>query len=101
VRELNTAKSGGRTAEAGRLADSLRAMGRVMGLLQQAPAQYLKRGVGCAALADHEVDDLIAARRAARARKDFAESDRIRAALTAGGIVLEDKAGGATGWRRA
>jgi cysteinyl-tRNA synthetase len=101
ARDLNTAKSAGRTAEAGRLAESLRAMGGVMGLLQQAPAQYLKRGVGCAVLSDHEIDDLIAARGAARAMRNYAESDRIREVLTAGGIVLEDKAGGATGWRRA
>jgi cysteinyl-tRNA synthetase len=101
ARDLNTAKSAGRAAEAARLAESLRAMGGVMGLLQQAPAQYLKRGVGCAALSDHEIDHLIAARGAARAMRNYAESDRIREVLTAGGIVLEDKAGGATGWRRA
>ncbi|CAN5435041.1 cysteine--tRNA ligase [soil metagenome] len=37
-----------------------------------------------------KVDDLIAARAAARTRKDFKESDRIRDELAARGIVLKD-----------
>jgi cysteinyl-tRNA synthetase len=101
ARDLNSAKAGGRSAEAGRLAESLRAMGAVIGLLQQAPGEYLKRGVGRAALSDHEVRALIDARSVARTMKNFAESDRIREMLAAGGIVLEDKPGGSTGWRRA
>jgi len=32
--------------------------------------------------------------------KNFAEADRIRAALLSSGIVLEDKAGDITQWRR-
>jgi len=37
-----------------------------------------------------KVDELIFARAAARARKDFKESDRIRDELAARGIVLKD-----------
>jgi cysteinyl-tRNA synthetase len=50
---------------------------------------------------DAEVERRIAARIAARRAKNWPESDRIRAELAAGGVVLEDKPGGATVWRRA
>jgi cysteinyl-tRNA synthetase len=51
--------------------------------------------------ADDEIDRLIAARLAARAAKNFAEADRIRDALKADGILLEDLPDGTTDWRRA
>jgi cysteinyl-tRNA synthetase len=100
ARDLNTARAAGRHEEADALAAELRGMGAVLGLLQQSADDYVKRGVGETRLSDDEVDRLIAARRAARAARDYAESDRIRDLLAAAGIVLEDKAGGATGWRR-
>jgi len=57
-------------------------------------------GVGPAVVAvDPEIDALVAARTAARARKDFGESDRLRDALAARGVVLEDGPTG-TSWRR-
>ena len=52
-----------------------------------------------AAESDPAIDALVAARTAARAAKNWAESDRIRDALAAEGIVLEDGPGGTT-WRR-
>jgi cysteinyl-tRNA synthetase len=45
------------------------------------------------------VAEAIAARAAARARRDFAESDRIRQELSAEGIVLVDGAEGTT-WKK-
>ena len=48
---------------------------------------------------DAEIDALIAARKAARENKDWAESDRIRDELDARGILVEDGASGTT-WRR-
>lgn len=48
-----------------------------------------------------EVESLIEARKAAKASKNFAEADRIRDELKERGVVLEDKPGGITEWRRA
>jgi cysteinyl-tRNA synthetase len=101
ARDLNTAKAAGRNEEAAALAAALRDMGAVLGLLQQSPGEYLRRGVGEAKVSDLDIDALIAARRGARAMKDFAESDRIRDVLASAGIALEDKPDGTTGWRRA
>jgi len=101
ARELNQAKSAGNDPAATAAASTLRAMGAVLGVLQQDPAAYLKRSVGEKAMADEQVETLLAARRAARSAKNFAESDRIREQLTQAGILLEDKPGGVTEWRRA
>ncbi|MDG2243147.1 MAG: cysteine--tRNA ligase [Rhodospirillaceae bacterium] len=70
--------------------------GNLLGLLQQDPETWLKGGRNDE---DAEIDTLIHARTAARANKDFAESDRIRDSLLARGITLEDGPDG-TKWRR-
>lgn len=48
---------------------------------------------------DGDIEAMVAARTAARAARDWAESDRLRDALAARGIVLEDGPQG-TRWRR-
>jgi cysteinyl-tRNA synthetase len=101
ARELNQAKAAGNPAKTADAAATLRAMGAVLGVLGQHPDTYLKRSVGDKLMSDGDIETLLAARQAARAAKNFAESDRIRAQLTAAGILLEDKPGGVTQWRRA
>jgi cysteinyl-tRNA synthetase len=74
----------------------LKALGKVLGLLQRAPDDFLR---GATSDDTARIDALIAERAAAKKARDFATADRIRAELTAEGIVLEDGAGGTT-WRR-
>lgn len=50
---------------------------------------------------DAEVEALIEARRAAKAAKNWAESDAIRDKLKAMGILLEDRKDGSVGWKKA
>jgi len=82
------------------LARQLKALGEVVGLLGRTPQAFLHGGVQDDADAT-AIEARIAARAAAKKAKNFAEADRIRAELLADGIVLEDKAGGMTEWRRA
>lgn len=81
------------------LAATLRELGECLGLLQDDPDGFLKGGAISAGPDDAEIESLIAARRAARAAKNWAESDRIRDVLKAQGVILEDGAQGTT-WRR-
>ena len=101
ARSLNLAKAAGDASRGAAAAATLRALGATLGILQQDPDTYLKRSAGKKILSDGEVEALLSSRRAARAAKNFAESDRIRDQLTAAGILLEDKPGGSTEWRRA
>jgi cysteinyl-tRNA synthetase len=101
ARNLNLAKAAGNVSAASNGAATLRALGAILGVLQQDPDTYLKRSAGTKTLSDGQVEALLASRREARAIKDFSESDRIREVLSAAGILLEDKPGGRTEWRRA
>ncbi|HET8869399.1 MAG TPA: cysteine--tRNA ligase [Aquabacterium sp.] len=80
-------------------AQMLKALGGVLGLLQQEPRAYLQGGVG-AELDVAAIESAIAARAAAKAAKNFAEADRIRQDLLAQGVVLKDSAQGTT-WVKA
>jgi cysteinyl-tRNA synthetase len=75
----------------------LKALGAVLGLLQQAPQAFLQGGQGVEAAA---IEALIAERSAAKTAKDFARADGIRQDLLAQGIELKDSAQGTTWLRR-
>ncbi len=83
------------------LARQLKALGGVIGLLSRQPQAFLQGGSSAGGLSDEEVSVQIAARAQAKKDKQFADADRIRAELLEQGIVLEDKPGGITEWRRA
>ena len=78
------------------LAGLLKALGGVLGLLQNDPQQFLKAGVS---LDESTIQSRIDARAAAKKAKDFAQADAIRQELAAQGIVLKDGPGGTT-WER-
>lgn len=81
-------------------ARQLKGLAGVLGLLEREPQAFLQAGAP-SGMSDAEVASAIAARAAAKQTKNFAEADRIRTELLDKGIVLEDKPGGVTEWRRA
>jgi cysteinyl-tRNA synthetase len=84
------------------LAGTLKSLGGVLDFLQRDPTAFLQSGSkDQSGLSPAQIEDQIAARIAAKQAKDFAEADLIRKTLLEQGVVLEDKPGGITEWRRA
>jgi cysteinyl-tRNA synthetase len=97
VREGNAALVAGARAAAAAAAASVRAMTDVLGL-DPLDQQWNGGGTGdmAAAALSSLVDDLLEKRAEARARRDFAAADAIRAQLLAAGVIVEDTRDGAT-----
>ena len=100
ARELNAARGVASAVTLGETAAELKSLGGVLGILQ-VPSEQWFRGKSAGGLSDTQIDGQIAARLAARMAKNWAESDRIRNELAEAGVILEDKPGGTTSWRRA
>lgn len=77
----------------------LKALGAILGLLQEDPTAFLQGGAA-AGLDEAAIQQQIEARAAAKAAKDWPEADRIRKALLEQGVVLKDGPTG-TSWERA
>jgi cysteinyl-tRNA synthetase len=80
------------------LARQFKALAGVLGIVQGDAQAFLQGGASDDAA---DIERLIGERAAAKKARNFAESDRIRAELSAQGVVLEDKPDGTTNWRRA
>ena len=112
TREINTAKDAGDTARAAALGAELRSLAAVLGL-SVTPKEWFSLGAklsshgsskaaaGGQSLTEAEIAQRIEARNSARKARNYPEADRIRDELARAGVILEDKPGGTTLWRRA
>jgi cysteinyl-tRNA synthetase len=105
VREANTAMDKGEFRHGGVEAavEFLGSFDKVFAVLEDNDGEKLKAiGVGGddGGLSDADIEKLVAERQAARARRDFATSDRVRKELLDRGIILEDTKDGKVRWKR-
>ena len=98
VNELNSA-SRQKLPTAPALAKQLLELANSIGLLQQDPEAFLQGEAKEGELSAQQIEAFVIERKAARANKDFAESDRIRDLLLEQGVVLKDTREG-TSWFR-
>ncbi|QND70665.1 cysteine--tRNA ligase [Tardiphaga robiniae] len=89
---LRNSAAAGNDGDRSQFAASLRALG----FLSETAAAWNGRKQQASGIDAAKVDGLIADRTAARARKDFKESDRIRDELAAMGVVIKDSKEGTT-----
>ncbi|MES2903944.1 MAG: cysteine--tRNA ligase [Pseudomonadota bacterium] len=79
---------------------NLRASAQLLGLMSVGSDNWFRTFLGMTEETANRIEERIAGRTKAKARRDFAESDRIRDELKGEGILLEDGPEGTT-WRRA
>jgi len=105
VRDVNTAMDRGefRQGDVAPVAAELEAFDAIFAVLRDDDAEKLRAlglATGSPALEESEIEALIAERQAARKRRDFAASDRVRDQLAERGIILEDSRDGQVRWKR-
>jgi cysteinyl-tRNA synthetase len=105
VREVNIAMDRGefRQGDVAPVIAAMEKFDQIFAVLQDDDAEKLRAlGIGkdSAALSDAEVEALVAERQAARKRRDFAASDRLRDELAARGVLIEDSRDGSVRWKR-
>jgi len=89
---LRNAAASGNERDRGEFAATL----RLLGFLSESAAEWKGRKQQASGVDAKQIDGLISDRAAARARKDFRESDRIRDELAAMGVVIKDSKEGTT-----
>jgi cysteinyl-tRNA synthetase len=89
---LRNSAASGSDRDRGQFAASL----QFLGFLSESAAEWNSRKQQASGIDAKRVDRLISDRTAARARKDFKESDRIRDELAAMGVVIKDSKDGTT-----
>jgi len=105
VRDVNTAIDRGefRSGDAAAVVAALESFDAIFAVLGDDDAEKV-RALGLApdspAPDDVEIEALVAERQAARKRKDFTTSDRIRDELAQRGIIIEDTRDGGVRWKR-
>ena len=105
LRETNIAMDKGefRQGDVAAAQEFLANFDRVFAIMEDNDAEKLRAlGFGAAESgpSDAEIEKLIADRQAARQRRDFAASDRIRKELADRGILIEDAKDGSVRWKR-
>jgi cysteinyl-tRNA synthetase len=79
-------------------APAIKASANLLGLLSTSKSERDRSALKSASLDAARINALLAERTAARARKDWRESDRLRDELTALGVALKDTKDGDTTW---